>query len=170
MILIAIMGAGLKLDRRFSWRGWLSTWRLLLVAMPLTIGGTMMFGRVILGLPWAESLLLGAALSPTDPVLASDVQTGPPGKGEEGEVRFALTSEAGLNDGLAFPFVMLALAFARPDEVSWQWWFGIELVGKLAVAVVIGWIGGRLMGWLTFRMPHFKLAETGDGLVAVGVT
>ncbi len=116
--LIALMGAGLKLDRRFGWRRWSSTWRLLLVAMPLTIDGAMMFGRLVLNLPWAESLLLGAALSSTDPVLASDVQTGSPGKGEE--VRFALTSEAGLNDGLAFPFAMLAPAVARPSEVSWQ--------------------------------------------------
>lgn len=170
VILIALMGAGLKLDRPFGWRRWSSTWRLLVVALPLTVGGVMLLGRTALGLPWAECLLLGAALAPTDPVLASDVQTGPPGEGEEGEVRFALTSEAGLNDGVAFPFVMLALALFGARQVSWPWWLGVDLVGKLAAAVAIGWVGGRLMGWMMFRMPRFKLSETGDGLVAAGVT
>ena len=65
-----------------------------------------------LGLPWVIALLLAAVLVPTDPVLASDVQVGPPRTGEEDEVRFGLTSEAGINDGAAFPFVHLAIALS----------------------------------------------------------
>jgi NhaP-type Na+/H+ or K+/H+ antiporter len=121
-------------------------------------------------MPWSASLLLGAALSPTDPVLASDVQTGPPGRGEEGEVRFGLTSEAGLNDGLAFPFVLLALALAQPEAISWPHWIGVDFFGHLVLGMVIGWVGGRVMGWVMFHLPRLKLSDTGDGLVAVGVT
>ena len=76
------------------------TWRLLAVTMPLSIAAITAIGGWGLGLSWIAALLLGACLAPTDPVLASDVQVGPPKTGEEDEVRFGLTSEAGLNDGL----------------------------------------------------------------------
>ena len=110
VVIVALMGAGLKLDRPLGWHSWLITWRLIGVAMPITIAAIALLGWGLLGLDLASALLLGAALAPTDPVLASDVQVGPPKSGEEDEVRFALTSEAGLNDGLSFPFVYLAIA------------------------------------------------------------
>ena len=102
------MGAGLKIDRRIGWQSWVLTWRLLAIAMPLTILLLAGFSCWLLGLGAAAAILLAASLAPTDPVLASDVQVGPPKSGEEDKTRFALTSEAGLNDGLAFPFVMCA--------------------------------------------------------------
>ena len=99
-----------------------------------------------LGLP-ARRCCWARALAPTDPVLAADVQVGPPGTGEEDEVRFALTSEAGLNDGLAFPFVNLAIAIAavrrRPAERlglpagSRRTWSGSSAAG-----VAVGWLVG----------------------------
>ena len=101
IVIISLMGAGLKLDRVFGWRRWMVTWRLLGIAMPLTILALTALGSALLGLGAATALLLAASLAPTDPVLASDVQVGPPGEGQEDEMRFALTSEAGLNDGLA---------------------------------------------------------------------
>jgi NhaP-type Na+/H+ or K+/H+ antiporter len=112
VVIIALLGAGLKIDRRVGWRRWATTWRLLAVAMPLSILGIAFLGWWLVELSAAAAVLLGAVLAPTDPVLASDVQVGPPGSGEEDEVRFSLTSEAGLNDGLAFPFVSLAVAMA----------------------------------------------------------
>ena len=123
VVIVALMGAGLKLDRPLAWRSGILSWRLLAIAMPLTIGVLALAGHALLGLGFASALLLGAALAPTDPVLASDVQVGAPGHGKEDAVRFALTSEAGLNDGLAFPFVNLALAFAlaagdMPERLS----------------------------------------------------
>lgn len=169
VILIALMGAGLKLDRPFAWRSWTLTWRLLGLAMPLTILALTGLAHLLLGLGLATALLLGAALAPTDPVLASDVQVGPPGEGQEDEVRFSLTSEAGLNDGLAFPFVGLALALAA-GSVSLPS-LGLGLIWKIAAGLGSGYLLGRVLGWLTFKMPNrATLARTGDGLVALGVT
>ena len=126
------------------------------------------------GLPWLVALLLGASLAPTDPVLAADVQVGPPKTGEEDEVRFGLTSEAGLNDGLAFPFVHLAIVLALSGQTGEPWlaeWLTYSLAWKLAAGVLGGWIVGRLFGWLTFRVPsESKLASTGDGLIAIAAT
>ena len=115
------MGAGLKIDRRVGWRSWGLTWRLLAIAMPLTILLLSLLSHWLLGLGAAAAILLAASLAPTDPVLASDVQVGPPKSGEEDETRFALTSEAGLNDGLAFPFVMCALALAETGRSGEPW-------------------------------------------------
>ena len=112
VLIISLMGAGLKLDRPVGWQRWAVTWRLLGISMPLTIAAIAALGWGLLGLGLASAILLGAALAPTDPVLASDIQVGPPNTEEEDEVRFALTSEAGLNDGLSFPFVNLAIAIA----------------------------------------------------------
>jgi NhaP-type Na+/H+ or K+/H+ antiporter len=175
VVIVSLMGAGLKLDRPISWGAWGSTWRLLGIAMPLTIAGIALLGWAVLGLGVAAALLLGAALAPTDPVLASDVQVGPPQSGKEDEVRFALTSEAGLNDGAAFPFVYLAIAIAlsqasggRPFLADW---FLVDVVWKVVAGVAIGWVGGKAMGFLVFRMPNRTgLSETRDGFVALGIT
>ena len=94
-----------------SWRRWHATWRLLAIGMPLAILGTGVLGMGVLGLGAGSSLLLGAALAPTDPVLAADVQVEGPSTeelddiGERDEVRFALTSEAGFNDALALSLI-----------------------------------------------------------------
>jgi NhaP-type Na+/H+ or K+/H+ antiporter len=173
VVIIALMGAGLKLDRPFGWRTWRITWRLLAVTMPLSILGIALVAWLGLGLPLAAALLLGAALAPTDPVLAADIQVGPPGSGEEDEVRFALTSEAGLNDGLAFPFVHLALAAAAVglDGGSLGHWFALDLVWRLAAGLAMGWLIGRAAGWVIFRLPSpSRLSHTGDGFVALGIT
>ena len=105
-MLISLMGAGLAINRRFGPRDWASTWRLLGWTLPLTVVGVTGGRLRPAGMAPAAALLLGAVLAPTDPVLASDVQVGEPVDSEKAddEVRFTLTSEAGLNDGLAFPF------------------------------------------------------------------
>ncbi|WP_075215761.1 cation:proton antiporter [Mongoliimonas terrestris] len=171
VVIVALMGAGLKLDRPLSWASSRLTWRLLILAMPLTILAITGLGVGILGLGLPAALLLGAALAPTDPVLASDVQVGGPGKGQEDEVRYTLTAEAGLNDGLAFPFVHLAIVLAAVTEGAVLHWFGFYVVWKLAAGFVTGWIVGRALGWLTFRLSkHTRLARTQDGFVALGIT
>ncbi|MDP8917457.1 MAG: cation:proton antiporter [Pseudomonadota bacterium] len=172
VVIISLMGAGLKIDRPFGWKRWRLTWRLLGISMPLTILALAWLGQTMLGLSLAAAVLLAAALAPTDPVLASDIQVGPPGDREEDEVRFTLTSEAGLNDGLAFPFVLLAIAFAHEiSATSVAEWFVYAVIWKIAAGVGMGYVIGRALGWLTFHLPNrAKLSRTGAGFVAVGIT
>lgn len=174
VVLISLMGAGLKIDRVPGWRRWGTTWRLLGIAMPLTIGALALIGGQVLGVGLAAALLLAAALAPTDPVLASDVQVGPPGEGCEDEMRFALTSEAGLNDGLAFPFVMLALAVAAAgtlEGVPLGHWLAVDVAWKVGCGIGLGAAIGYGLGWLTFHLPNpGRLSRTGDGFVSLGVT
>jgi NhaP-type Na+/H+ or K+/H+ antiporter len=174
VVIVALMGAGLKLDRPLAWANSFSTRRLLGIAMPLTIVLIAALGYVLLGLGAAAAILIAASLAPTDPVLASDVQVGPPGEGKEDEVRFALTAEAGLNDGLAFPFVNLAIALAIAGQSGQSWlghWLAVDVFWKLSAGIVMGWLIGRSLGWLTFRLPNrAKLSRTGDGFVALGIT
>lgn len=173
VVIVALMGAGLKIDRPIGWRRWATTWRMLGIAMPLTIGAIALLSSWILGLGLASALLLGASLAPTDPVLASDIQVGPPRTGEEDEVRFALTSEAGLNDGASFPFVHLAIALAlsaKSGEPVLLHWIGIDILWRSAAGIVFGWSAGRLFGFLSFRLRSRSLARTRDGFVALGMT
>ena len=186
-VLVALMGVGLALDRplrwrsRSSWRAWSPAWRLLGIAMPLTIAAVALLAWGPLGIAAPAALLLGAALAPTDPVLASDVQVeGPTLEGEvedaeeideTDEVRFSLTSEAGLNDGLAFPFVYAAIFLATAGSV-WDWlpgWIAWELVGKVVVGTLVGVAVGWGMARLAFRAParSLRLAEVGEPLLAL---
>ena len=183
-VLVALMGVGLALDRPLDfrtwegWRRWDVTWRLLGITMPLCIAGVAVLGWWVMGLAPAAALLLGAALAPTDPVLASDVQVGGPTSeeseeeiDERDEVRFALTSEAGLNDGLAFPFVYAAIflvSMGGPAEWGLRW-VAWELVGKVVVGVLIGVAVGWLLSKAAFRSPwpSLRLAETGEPLLAL---
>lgn len=174
VVIIALMGAGLKIDRILGWRSWMTTWRLLAISMPLTIGAIALVGWSFLGLGLASALLLGSALAPTDPVLASDIQVGPPLSGEKSEVRFALTSEAGLNDGLSFPFVHLAIAIAATAATGEAWfrdWLAIDVAWRLIAGAGLGWATGKLLGYLTFHLPkRASIAHTGDGFVVLGIT
>lgn len=174
-VIVALMGAGLKIDRPLSRKGWASTWRLLAIAMPVTIAAMALLGWWWVGLVPATALLLGAALAPTDPVLASDVQVGEPTGEEdsEDEVRFALTSEAGLNDGLAFPFVYAAIAMAGAAGIGWLGeWAWQDLLYKIVVGVIGGLVVGKLLGKLFFRarLEALRLARHSEGFLALAAT
>ncbi len=176
-VIVALMGAGLKIDRPLGWKRWSSTWRLLAIAMPLTIAAVALFGWWWAGLVPATALLLGAALAPTDPVLAADVQVGEPTDEEdsEDEVRFALTSEAGLNDGLAFPFVYAAILIAQHGAAPGGWlaeWLGVDVLYKGLVGVAGGLLVGKLLGKLFFRARSetLRLARHSEGFLALAAT
>jgi len=175
-VIVALMGAGLKIDRPLSWARWSSTWRLLAIAMPLCIAAVALLGWWWAGLVPAAALLLAAALAPTDPVLAADVQVGEPTDVEdsEDEVRFALTSEAGLNDGLAFPFVYAAIAIASTSLAPREWvahWFAVDVLWKVGVGVGGGLLIGWLLGRLFFRAPsELRLARHAEGFLALAAT
>jgi sodium/hydrogen antiporter len=171
-VIVALMGAGIGISRPFSWRGWRTTWQLLGVTMPLTIVAVALLGWGILGLAPAGAVLLGAVLAPTDPVLASDVQVEGPATDEEDEVRFSLTSEAGLNDGLAFPFANLAVLIAISGISPGNWWSDflfIEVLYKLTVGTIAGLVAGKLLAYAIFdRRSPFP--RTMDGMVALAAT
>ncbi|MET0807823.1 MAG: cation:proton antiporter [Pseudoxanthomonas sp.] len=172
-VLLALVGAGLRIDTPFGWRRWRLTWRLLAIAMPLTILAGFLLGQELLGYGLAGAMLLGAVLAPTDPVLASDVQVAPPGEGGEDAVRFALTSEAGLNDGLAFPFVWLAVALALATAgtpVQWGQWLAMDVAWRVGGGVAIGWLIGYGLMHVIFRGKREQsLSATSDGLTVLAI-
>jgi NhaP-type Na+/H+ or K+/H+ antiporter len=157
-VIVALFSAGLKLDRPLTWRAWGSTARLLLIAMPVTIGLVALLGSQLLGLSAAAALLLGACLAPTDPVLAGDIGVGPPGDEDEHEPNFALTSEAGLNDGLAFPFVLAALYMAGESGSGWvAEWLAADVVYAIAGGTAIGVAVGLLAAGSVKRLRDREL-------------
>ncbi len=171
-VIVAIMGVGLSLDRPLSWKAWRTTWRLLAISMPVFVLGVAGLAFGMMGLLLPSALLLAAVLAPTDPVLAGDVQVGGPNSGEEDEVRFGLTSEAGLNDGLGFPFVYLALFVGASAGIE-EWglrWVAWELVGKVVVGLAVGAGVGWLLARAAFRArkPALRFAEAGEAVVALG--
>ncbi|MGI8998552.1 MAG: cation:proton antiporter, partial [Candidatus Limnocylindria bacterium] len=173
-VIVSLFGVGVKLDRPLDWRSWRTTVLLLAIAMPLTIAGMALLGTWLLAMSLPSAVLLGAILAPTDPVLAEDVQVaGPMQREPEDEARFAITSEAGLNDGLAFPFVMLALfGFERGFDTfdTWWWeWVTADLLYAVIAGVAIGVLAGRLISWLTYRIiDRGWLANPFDAFVAIG--
>lgn len=172
-VIISLAGAGLRIDDPLKWRYWADTSRLLGITMPLTIAATAALGALALGLPWATALLLGAVIAPTDPVLAADVQVGPPRSGPSDSVRHSLTSEAGLNDGLAFPFTYLAIAVAAHGVTlgDWTWhWFTLDVLWRIIAGAGAGWLLGWLLAMLMFHSGRLSLASTGQGFVALGGT
>jgi sodium/hydrogen antiporter len=168
-LVMALFSAGLKLDRPLTFRDWSSVTRLLLLAMPLTIGAVALLGNALLGLSAAAALLLGAALAPTDPVLAGDIGVGPPGDEDEHEPNFALTAEAGLNDGLAAPFVLAGVFAAEQGGTDWALeWFAADVVYAIAVGIAIGAAAGTFAAWSVKRLRNRDmLAAEFDGFHAI---
>lgn len=170
-VVIGLFGVGLRIDRLVSRAQWRPTARLLGIAMPMTMMGVMLGGLWLGGMTLAGALLLAAVLAPTDPVLAGDVQVGAPLEGGEHPVRFALTTEAGLNDGLAFPFVYLALAIAAAGSVTgdllveWAWReIGYRIAVGVGCGIAIGWLFAKLL----FDWPRDNaLAKTEAGVIAL---
>jgi NhaP-type Na+/H+ or K+/H+ antiporter len=170
-VVIALFGTGLRIDNVGNYKLWQPAIRLLAITMPLTIAAVAFLGWALAGMTVAGCILLGAVLAPTDPVLAGDVQIGPPLEGGEHPVRFALTTEAGLNDGLAFPFVYLGIIIADQGVAPSEW--GLEWLARDVVyRIIVGVIGGTAVGWLLskllFQLPRGNtLAKAGTGVIAI---
>jgi sodium/hydrogen antiporter len=168
---VAVFAAGMTVELKVRSRSVASILILLLVVMPATIALIAVFGQLVMGLSLGAAILLGAALAPTDPVLAGDVGLGPPGVGAEGEPRLSLHTEAGVNDGLASPFVLLGLFIADRGGTSWfgEWIFW-DVIWACGVAVAIGVGAGAGAAWLVTRARsrHF-MDKALDGWAAVGI-
>ncbi len=166
VVIVALFGAGIRIDKAFNLSKWKPALRLVLLAMPLTIAAVAMLG-FWLGFGLAAAILLGAAIAPTDPVLAADLQVGPPQEGGEHPVRFSLTTEAGLNDALAFPFVYAAILIAS-GTFGWGEWLGFYVSYKLIVGLLCGAVAGWVLGKILFVIPRqARLADTNTGVVAI---
>lgn len=169
-VIVALFCTGLKLDRAMERSAWGPVARLLGIVMPLTIVAVALFGTQVIGLSLGAAILLGAVLAPTDPVLAGDVGVGPPGGPDESDAHFALTAEAGLNDGLAFPIVLLGAYAAAEEDSGWLGqWLVADVAYKIVVAVALGAVGGYLIAAsLVWLRERDLLSAHLDGWVALG--
>ncbi|EYD71504.1 hypothetical protein Rumeso_04905 [Rubellimicrobium mesophilum DSM 19309] len=170
VVIVVLFSTGLRIDDLGGLRLWHPTIGLLAVTMPLTIGAVTLLGWGLVGMTVPGAILLGAVLAPTDPVLAGDVQVGPPLEGREHPVRFSLTTEAGLNDGLAFPFVYLALHAAAGSlgVAGWAEWVVWDVLYRIGVGAALGAGIGWLLGQALFVYPAGNtLARSGPGVLAL---
>lgn len=169
-VIISLFSAGMKLRVPLRDRLWRGPVRLAFLSMSITVGLIALVGVYVFDFPLGAAILLGAVLAPTDPVLASDVQVSHPG--DRDRLRFTLTGEAGLNDGTAFPFVMLGLGLLGLREIgAWGWrWLAIDVMWAIAGGLLIGWFLGlglsKLIEWMKRRRGDLDLPED---FLAVGL-
>ncbi len=147
-VIVSLFTSGLKLGPPLSDKRWWIPVRLAFGAMTITVGLVTLVGVTLLKLPLGAAVLLGAILAPTDPVLASDVQV--EHHEDRDRLRFGLSGEAGMNDGSAFPFIMLGLGLLGLHDIGdsgWRW-FTVDVLWS----VVAGIGSGFGMGWLVARL------------------
>lgn len=144
-LIVILFRDGLEVDGELLQSHWQLPLRSLVVAMPLTALIVALLARALVGLDWTESFLLGALLSPTDPVLSSGVVTD---RRVPRAIRHCLNLESGLNDGLALPAVLTFADVLEPGHSGFVWWhFVLQDVGLgLAFGLVCGLAGSMLMG------------------------
>jgi len=172
-VLLSLFTAGAKMPVPVSIRRWRSPILLAFVAMSVTVGVMAAFGHWVLALPWGAAVLLGAILAPTDPVLATDVQVRHPG--DRNRLRFRLTCEAGMNDGSAFPFVMLGLGLLGLHPIG-PWgrdWLVRDVLWATLGGIGIGVAAGVLLGLAAHRIraarPDLQLWDDFLGLGLIGI-
>jgi NhaP-type Na+/H+ or K+/H+ antiporter len=145
-LILILFRDGLEVEAEMLQRAWRPPARALVVAMPLTCLLVAAFTNLVTDLSWTESLLLGALLTPTDPVLSSSVVTNPR---VPRVIRHTLNLESGLNDGLALPAVLAFAAVLDPTEQHFVWWkfvlqdVGIGLLAGLAIGAAAAYVMPR---------------------------
>jgi NhaP-type Na+/H+ or K+/H+ antiporter len=169
-VIISLFTAGLKLSIAIDDARWLVPIRLAFGSMALTVGLIAIVGVVMVDLPFGAAILLGAILAPTDPVLASDVQV--QHAEDVDPLRFTLTCEAGLNDGTAFPFVMLGLGLLGLHELGtagWRW-VAVDLIWATAGGFAIGGVLGTMVARLILYLRRAHQEALGrDEFLALGL-
>ena len=170
IVLVSLFTAGLKLSPGLRDKRWLLPLRLALTSMVFTVAAIAAAAYFLLDLPLGACVLLGGILAPTDPVLASDVQVND--SADRDRLRFALTGEGGLNDGTAFPFVMLGLGLLGLHDLGafgWRW-IAVDLIwaggGGLLIGAMLGAAVGKLVVYL--RIKHQE-AVGFDEFLALGL-
>lgn len=172
-VLLSLFTAGVKMPVPISFRRWLAPALLAFTAMTMTVAAMTAFGYWLLGLPLGVAVLLGAILAPTDPVLATEVQVRH--AGDRDRLRFRLTCEAGMNDGSAFPFVMLGLGLLGLHELGPMGtdWLLQDVVWATLGGIVIGLACGSAVGHIVHLLramkPGLSLWDDFLGLGLIGV-
>ena len=170
VILISLFTSGLRMSAGLHDHRWLPPLRLALVSMLLTVALISVSAVFLLGFSWGAAILLGGILAPTDPVLASDVQVADPR--DRDELRYALTGEGGLNDGTAFPVVMLGLGLLGLHDIgSFGWrWLTIDVLWAVGAGVAIGAALGASAGALVLYLRRAHHEAVGlDNFLALGL-
>lgn len=159
VVIISVFSCGLKMNRPLKLWAWGITARLIGFLMPISIVAIAFVGHWLLGMGWGGAVLLGAILAPTDPVLASEVQLSD--IDDEDELRFGLTSEGGLNDALAFPFVYFGLYLLKdPNWDSWfKKWVGVQLIWEIAAAIIMGIVVAKAIVWLDRKLQKRRQVD-----------
>lgn len=169
-VIVSLFTAGLKLRVPLDQPRWKVPLRLALTSMVLTVVMVAVAGAWGLGLPIGAAVLLGAVLAPTDPVLASEVQL--ESAEDRDRLRFSITGEAGLNDGTAFPFVMLGLGLLGLHELGsggWRW-LAVDVAWAVTGGLGIGAIIGSVVGHLILYLRHWHRERVGlDEFIALGL-
>jgi NhaP-type Na+/H+ or K+/H+ antiporter len=169
-VVISLFTAGLKLDLPLTDPQWRLSLSLATIAMIINIALVAVAAMFILDFSLGAAILLGAILSPTDPVLASDVQI--EGSNQRDRLRFALTAEGGLNDGTAFPFVMLGLGlmgYHDLGEFGWKW-FTVDLVWSIFGGCLIGYLMGLIVSrCILFLRSKHSDKESLDDFLTLGL-
>lgn len=160
VVLISLFSCGLKMNRVLTLHAWASTIRLIALLMPICIFAIAWVGHQFLGMSWGLAILLGAILAPTDPVLASEVQLSHPD--DRDEVRFGLTSEGGLNDALAFPFVYFGLHWIKDNQwQNWIWqWTAIDLIWAIAAGFGMGVLVAKAVVKIDKRVQRVRQVDS----------
>jgi len=173
VVLISLFSAGVKMPVPFSFARWRTPVLLASVSMAVSVGLVAAFAYTLLGLPLGAGVLLGAILAPTDPVLATDVQSRHPG--DRDQLRFTLTCEAGMNDGSAFPFVMLGMGLLGLHELGefGLRWALVDVLWATVAGVAIGVVSGAALAHVGRKLrgspPRHKLMDDFLGLGLIGV-
>ncbi len=159
VVIISVFSCGLKIVRPIRLGVWGITARLIIFLMPISIFALAAVGKLFLGMNWAEAILLGAILAPTDPVLASEVQL--TDTNDQDELRFGLTSEGGLNDALAFPFVYFGIHALKDDNWgNWfQQWVLVDLIWAIAAGIIMGVVVAKSIVWIETRIAKRRPAD-----------
>jgi NhaP-type Na+/H+ or K+/H+ antiporter len=159
VVIVSVFSCGLKMNRSLHVRKWQSPLRLIGLLMPISILAIALVDRWILGMGWGAAFLLGAILAPTDPVLASEVQLSD--IEDRDELRFALTSEGGLNDAFAFPFVYFGI-YALKDNNWGNWlkdWVLVDIIWAIAAGIVMGIVVAKVIVWIDKNLQRRRPAE-----------
>lgn len=168
-LIVILFRDGLEVEGEMLQTEWRLPVRKLVLAMPITAGIVALAAHTLIGFSWTESFLIGALLSPTDPVLTSSIVTNPR---VPRIVRHSLNLESGLNDGLALPAVLALLAVLSVGSGEFVWWrFVIQDIGLgFAYGLACGWLASVLMPRAHKRpLEHSTMPSHQKSLFALGV-